>query len=320
MQTVAIPRAAAHLQKFIELQKPDLIWIMAHDWTIPLFHRVIPTLGIPWHISIYDMPDIAENVRRFGRSRAEAHLRMAHELYAKASSRCVIGHPMARDLESKTGVKAELVERCAVEPEALEALSRRPPVSVPTDAIRIGYAGTIVAEETFVLFVAALQKIRKELPLPVEIHVFGKERYGDRPWFDSSLIIEHGFVSDAELDRIYGQCHWGMAMMHMNDNDPRYNRFSFPCKFTMALAAGVPLICLGHPQSGLMELAQHYRLGIMVTDPNVDEIAALLKKELLQTERFPEFQSEIERCAQTEFSAEKNREQLYALFRSALKR
>ncbi len=320
MQWWAVPKAAAHLRQFIAHQKPDLLWIMAHDWTIPVFHRVLPGLGIPWHISIYDMPDIAAKVRILGPAMAAEHLRMAGELYARAASRCVIGQPMAAELERLTGVKPDMVERCAVEPEPLANLKARSPSTPPSDVIRIGYAGTIIAEETFALFIAALQKIRPTLPMPVEIHVFGSERYGNRSWFDPTLIIEHGFVSDAELDRIYGGCHWGMAMMHMTDDDPRYNRFSFPCKFTMALASGLPLICLGHPQSGLMDVAQRYRLGMMITDSDVDKVAALLQAELPRADRRADFHSEIVRCAETDFNAEMNRRRLSALFTADLKK
>jgi glycosyltransferase involved in cell wall biosynthesis len=319
MQSLIVPRAAAHLRKFIEEQQPDLIWIMAHDWTIPVFHQVLPRLGIPWHISLYDMPDIGSKVCRLGPGLAKTHLRMAEELYAKASSRCVIGQPMATEMERTTGVRAELIERCAVEPEALEALKTRQPASSPKDAIRIGYAGTILAEEAFALFVAALQSIRQDLPVPVEIHMFGSQRYGDRPWFDSSLIVEHGFVTDAELDRIYGQCHWGLAMMNMDDNDPRYNRFSFPCKFTMGLSFGIPLICLGHPESGLMEVARRYDLGIMISDPNVEKMAVILKEELPKVDQSATYRAEVARCAETDFNAEVNRQRLHALFQGDLK-
>ena len=321
MQALGVPRAAAHLEQFIREQKPDLLWLMAKGWTIPVFHRVAPRLGIPWHISVYDMPDIAENMHRLGPTLTAKHTRMAEELYAGAASRCVIGDPMAAELERKTGVKAELVERCAVEPEALAKLREArptPATAARVGAIRIGYAGSIIAEEAFAFFVAALQQIRGRLASPVEIHVFGSQRYAGKPWFDPTLIIEHGFVSDADLDKLYGECAWGLAMMRMDDDDPRYNRFSFPCKFTMALASGLPLICLGHPQSGLMELALRYRLGVMITEPDVAKAAELLLAELPDTTRAGGYHSEIVRCAEEEFNAEKNRTRLYGIFRGDL--
>ena len=126
--------------------------------------------------------------------------------------------------------------------------------------------------------------------------------------------MEHGFVPDVELDRLYGECDWGLAMMQMHDNDPRYNRFSFPCKFTMALASGLPLICLGHPQSGLMELALKYKLGIMITEPDPEKAAAALLAGLPRTENLGGYRSEIVRCAETDFNAEKTRKRLYELF------
>jgi hypothetical protein len=69
-----------------------------------------------------------------------------------------------------------------------------------------------------------------------------------------------------------------------------------------------------------MDLAQQYRLGIMVTDPNVEKVASLLREQLQRDECVPEFQAEVLRCAEADFNAQMNRTRLYDLFQAGLKR
>jgi glycosyltransferase involved in cell wall biosynthesis len=105
--------------------------------------------------------------------------------------------------------------------------------------------------------------------------------------------------------------------MHLNDDSPRYNRFSFPCKFTSALAAGLPLICLGHHESSLVELAKNYGLGILLTDADRDTMTDRLAEKLADFSRFPGYRKEIARCAETEFNAERERQKLHQLMNEA---
>ncbi len=50
--------------------------------------------------------------------------------------------------------------------------------------------------------------------------------------------------------------------MALDDDDPRYNRFSFPTKFINYLAAGLPVITLGHPESSVVRMASEYQVGL----------------------------------------------------------
>lgn len=319
-ESFVVPRAAEHLRDFIRREKPDLLWLMSFGWSIPVLHRVVPTLGIPWHFSMHDMPDIAPGGKSGDPRRAARFLRMQQELYAGAASRNVVCEAMGVEMERTTGIKPDMELRCSVEPEALEAL--RAPYVPPEkpSAIRIGYAGTIIAEDTFALFVSALQKIRGELPVPVEIHLFSAHSYKDRPWFDATLIIDHGHLSHGDLQKPYGECTWGLAIMHMNDDDPRYNRFSFPCKFTQTLASGLPLICLGHAQSSLMKMAGKYRFGPQFTEPDVGSIADSLRHSLADFSHLGEYRRECLRCAESEFNAENFRQSLYTAFEKDLQK
>ncbi len=242
-----VPSAARDLQAYIKEQKPDLLWLLAYSWATPVLHRAVRGLGIPWHITVHDLADSAGLVRSMGAGRATRFQQMIDDLYAGAVSRDVYMRETGDEMERVTGCKADIIVRCGAEPEEIDYV-RTKAFPLPQDKIRIGYPGTIVAEDTFARFISALKLLAPKLPLPVEVNLFGFHSYRDRPWFDPSIIVEHGYLPEDELDRRYCACNWGLAIMELDDSNPRYSRFTFPCKFTRALAAGLPVIAIGHPE------------------------------------------------------------------------
>ena len=309
VETFIIPAAARHLLKFIEAVQPDFVFLMSHGWMVAVGHAVMPRTKMHWHMALYDMPDVDGIVQRQGRARTDRLTRMTDEVYQQASSRSVISPAMGEEMRRRTGVECTNYFRCSVGPEAMARL-REPAPKPPDDVIRIGYAGVIIAEPTFARLVKALQSIRGKLSRRVEIHLYGSQMYGDRDWFDPELITEHGFIPDKELDDHYRSGTWGLAIMHVDEVDPRYNHYSFPCKFTMSLSSGLPLICMGHHQTPLIELARDYNLGLMFTEKDTDALAEGLLRGLEDFSNFEKFRSEILRCAETEFNADRNRRQV----------
>jgi glycosyltransferase involved in cell wall biosynthesis len=316
IDTFVMPYAIRHLRAFIRKVKPDLIFLMARGWMIPLGYYLMPQIKTHWHVAVYDMPDVDGMVRRLGRGRADRFTRMCAEIYKKASSRSVISPAMAEDMRLQTGVECSNFFRCSVEPEAMARL-HEPAAKPPEDVIRIGYAGSILAEPTFAYFVKALQAVRRKISRKLEFHLYGGPDYTNREWYDPELIVQHGFVSEAELNRSYRAGTWGLSIMHLDDIDPRYNRYSFPCKFSMSLASGIPLICIGHPESPLIVLAKDYKLGIVLSDKNIEKLSDILHDSLEDFSRFDGYRAEVLRCAEKEFSADRNRAKLHELLDSA---
>jgi glycosyltransferase involved in cell wall biosynthesis len=313
-----VPAAARGLRAFIAEQKPDVLWLLAYSWAIPVLHRAVRGLGIPWHMTVHDLADSVGLVRSMGPERTRRFQGMIDDLYAGAASRDVYMRETGDEMERMTGCKADLVVRCGAEPEEI-AYVRTRPSPAPSDKIRIGYPGTIVAEDTFVRFIAALKLLAPRLPRPVEVNLFGFHSYRDRPWFDDSIIVEHGYLAEDELDRRYRSCDWGLAIMELDDSNPRYSRFTFPCKFTRALAAGLPVIAIGHPECTLTQFSRRFQLGPVVTATEPPAIADALLPALSQPADSPALREEILRCLETEFNAELNREKLHELFQAARK-
>jgi hypothetical protein len=161
--------------------------------------------------------------------------------------------------------------------------------------------------------VGALRSVRDRLGRPIELHLYTWHDYRNRPWYDPTLIVDHGAKSEAEVNEAMQHFNWGLAIMNLEDEDPRYNRLSFPCKFTAALVAGLPLICIGHRHSALIELARHYELGVTLTDADADVLVEKLCAGLADASRFPRYRAEAWRCATTEFNAQRNRDKFWEM-------
>lgn len=312
LEQIWVPLAARALRAFIKKQNPDLLWVLGYSWSIPVLHRAVRGLGIPWHITVHDLADSVGLVASLGAKRASRFQKMVDDLYADAVSRDVYMQETGDEMERTTGRKADLIIRCGAEPEEIESI-RDKTFKLQEGKIQIGYPGTIIAEDTFARFIAALQLIRSELP--VEVNLFGVHSYRNRSWYDSSLITEHGYLSEEEFDRRYLNCNWGLTIMELDDSNPRYSRFTFPCKFTRSLAAGLPIIAIGHPECTLAQLAGRYKLGPVITASESPEIANALRKVFLQHQDSIELRNELLRCLNSEFSAEVNRTNLHQLFR-----
>ena len=314
MEYCWVPYAAWHLRRFIKKQRPDLLWIIGYGWSIPVLHRVVGQLGIPYHMSVHDMADTDGQVFSLGKKRAEKFQRFMEELYAGASSRDVYSEEIGEELKRVTGRKQDLIIHCGAEPEEIARISE-PRNQRPHDGkIRIGYPGTIISEETFALFMEALKLLPKHWLGRVEVNLFGTHSYRNLPWFDASLVVEHGYLPEDELDRLYRECDWGLAIMALDGSNQRYNEFSFPCKFARALASGLPVLSIASKETTLGRFAGRYPFTPVISERDPRKFAELLGRVL---DSFPEqtgFRHQIAELVDGEFNAAKNRMLLHRLF------
>ena len=108
--------------------------------------------------------------------------------------------------------------------------------------------------------------------------------------------------------------------MALTDEDPRYNRLSFPTKFISYLAAGLPVITLGHPESSVVKMARAYNVGVCLTTDDVRQISEQLAGGLAAASPQSAYLPEIRRCVLTEFDAGRMRALLYDNFRACARR
>jgi hypothetical protein len=225
-------------------------------------------------------------------------------LYVRATTRDTVGREMSADIEARTGAHGG-VNRTGLEPEDFAALEATTPAA--GEVLRIAYAGTVIVEREFALLVAAVEKIRARLPRPVTLEFFGDHSYRNRPWFNPAWMNERGNLPRPELSAALRQCTWGFSPMALTDDDPRYNRFSLPTKLVSYLAAGLPVITLGHPESTVVKMATAYPVGFCSTTGDADALAAQLLPALAEPAPGAKYRPGICQCTLAEFNASRLR-------------
>ncbi|GAB4244255.1 MAG: hypothetical protein OHK005_09070 [Candidatus Methylacidiphilales bacterium] len=337
MEHVWAPAAARSLRRAIERVKPDCIWAIPHDFSIcPLKKilndesRISDDKKMRVHVTIQDFPDCHGHGKLWGEKRVERMARMQEQIYAAADTCDATSHPMLEELEMRTGAKGVQMLHLGLEPEDFEYLQglvqRFSCVVEKTKhqeprTIKIAYAGTILCQREFALFVDLLKEARtkkQERRTPnLELHFYGAHSYAGRPWYDPEWMVEHGNLPERELVTALRGYDWGLIPMSLEDDDPRYNRFSFPTKFITYLAAGLPPIVMGHCESSVLKMAEQYQVGLRITDGRKGAGAFLVGDSPLSHAARSAFSPRSEflpavlRCARAEFDAQAMRERLW---------
>jgi len=319
MEHVWALAAEQSLRHQIACWQPDKIWVIPHNWSIfPLRRTLIrgTAAEIPYHATVQDYPDAHFHGKLWGWERAERMARMQEDIYRLATTRDATSYPMLDDLALRTGKNGVQMLHQGLEDSDIKFLENRglcegsariDPVGSP---VRIAYAGTILVMREFALFTQALERVRRMIP--VELHLWGAHSYQNQPWFRGEWMIEHGNLSERDLIAALRECDWGFIPMSLRDEDPRYNRFSFPTKFITYLAAGLPVITLANRDSSVMRMAETYDVGLRFSEEPIaseDLMAGLTrgkKRDVLDRE--------ILKCARNEFQADDMREMLWRCF------
>lgn len=315
MRTLWAPYAAHSLGNFLQKVSPDCVWAIPHDWSILPLHQALLKCGPKsWlmHATIQDFPDIHHHAALWGPKIVSALVRQQEALYANAESADATSLPMLGYLQNRTGKDSAQMLHSGLEPEDfhfLETQAAMPPSKGP---IRIAYAGTILVEPEFSFFTQLLEKIRA-LGLNLQLEFWSSHTYSARPWFRHEWMKEHGHLSETDLMLHLRQCSWGFIPMSLADQDPRYNRYSLPTKFITYLAAGLPILSLGHPESSLMKITAAYQVGLQVAKADLSE-ASSLRLKIALSESKARFAPEILRCARDHFDAEMMRPALWQRF------
>jgi len=309
------PWAAAHLRKTIAAVEPEAIWVIPHNWSVPPIASALPGSKEPFHVTMQDYIDVHQHPEKFGDARCRRMVEQAERLYANATTRDATSHPMIADLKARTGKDAAQMLHAGLEPEDFDFLQQKSTRDLSfASTMKIAHAGTILVEDVFEKFVTAVREIRNEVPRRIELHLFGAHSYAQRRWFDPEWMVEHGNLAEPELLQKLRDCDFGFSPMALHDDDPRYNRFSFPTKFITYLAAGLPIITLGHPESSVMKMVQRYEVGPIQSANDPAALAAQLRAAFSEPDLWERYRAEIIRCAESEFDAAKMRAVLYACF------
>lgn len=310
------PWAAAHLHRTVRTVRPDVVWVIPHNWAIFPLHEALVDGRSRLHATVQDFPDVHDNPARFGAERCRRMATLVEALYSGADTRDATSLPMLEELRRRTGAAGSQMLHQGLEAEDFEFLEGAGSgKTYPASPIRIAYAGTVLVEAGFTILVRALERFRESAGQDVVLDFFGAHSYARKPWFRAAWMREHGNLGDRELLGALRQCHFGFIPMHLEDHDPRYNRFSFPTKFITYLAAGLPVIAFGHPESSVMKMAGAHELGLCWHGGDEAVLEEGLRR-LLREPRRERWVGELLRCARAHFDAQAMRGRLWQCLES----
>ena len=312
------PMACGNLEGARQAWQPDLLWVIPHMWSIfPVSSFLRKHWGqVPYHVTMQDYMDMSANIPILGRARGQRLATLAYDLYAKSNSQDATSPGMLEDLQRVTGRAGSQMLHLGLEPEDFAYL--RAPVDSDEKVVRVAYAGTIQVPDVFRSVVNVFARINaRGGPPRIVIDFFGSHSYSDQSWFRPDWMHEHGNKDEQSLRLALRECSIGFAPMVLQDDD-RYNRFSFPTKFISYLAAGLPVVAVGHPDSSVVRMAREYGTGFCWEHPDLDAMAqpfsAWLDSGNLKVRHAPNILS----CARAHFDAAQMRSRLYACFRNSV--
>lgn len=307
--------AEASLRSALAQAGADQAWLLPHEWAIFPLYRVFKRKRrqcprVPAHVTVQDFPDSQQRQALLGQRMTHKMALAQEALYQLADTCDATSSSMLEELQHRTGRLGQQMLHAGLEQEDFNFLAQSLSKPILGTPIRIAYAGTIVVEDEFQAFVRILSRLRPLLSIGLELCFWSAHSYRSRSWFDPVWMREFGHLPESELRMALRTADWGFIPMSIKDDDPRYNRFSFPTKFITYLAAGLPVISLGHPESSLMQLTHPYRLGIRLVSR--EELETKLTPDLLQARGTKEScRSELLRCARDWFDARKTRRRLW---------
>jgi len=310
LELIWVGRAAANLRKSIAIAQPERLWFNLHTWAIPIIQRASLAGNFPCHASLWDYPDLETRQQLFGRRRVAQWGRAVETIIKESTSCDVISSPMREDIAQRTGRRDAMIVHSGFESSDLEALGAAE--NRDSDAIRIAYAGSIMAPRAMERVIDAFQTARRRISVPAQLDFFGGGFFRAYKWFDPTCMREHPHLAEEEFHSELRRCTWGLVVMDLSDDTQRYNRFSFPNKFGTFVAAGLPVIVVGHKESSVARLVTEYPVGVCTSSNTLPELTNFLEAALRNVNPRSHFRDQLFRCAAAEFNMPAMRQRLWS--------
>lgn len=304
--------ATQNLHRTVDRVRPDCIWVIPHNWSIFPAYQYLLGRADPkhrFHTTIQDYPDVHGNERRWGRTLTRRMSEQQLELYAHAATRDATSLPMITELEQKTGTGAAQMLHEGLESEDFEYLHKVAESPRDERVINIAHVGTILMEDQFATVVDSLKRLR-DGGRDIRLHFWSAHNYCQRRWFDPVWMFGRGHLEHRAMIEGLKSCEWGLAVMSDQDKDARYNKFSFPTRCISYMAAGLPSIVWGLPDSAVALMTENAGIGMVLGTPQNGRLTDLLH-EVLRNDNRIKLRAEIAKTAEHYFDARKMRNKLW---------
>lgn len=312
LRSLWAPSAARHIGKTIQQLQPECVWAIPHNWSIlPIYEALLTHQGRAprFHTTIQDYPDVHGNDRIWGKAVAHELAEKQLALYARAQTRDATSLPMISDLKQRTGKPAAQMLHEGLEQCDIDFLTRSPSISSEKTTIDIAHVGTVLMQKQFSVVLDALAALRSR-GIDIRLHLWSAHGYRAQGWFDARWMQDHGQLEHRNLIDSLRSCNWGLVAMSDEEEDSRYNKFSFPTRCISYMAAGLPALVWGLEDSAVAVFTEKHQTGVVLGDAQGLSLAALLEHSL-SAENREKMKSGIIHAARASFDAEKMRRTLW---------
>lgn len=291
-------RVQRPLTRLAQQFRPDLVWGILSS---PTLYRTAPAiasqLGKPLVTTVWDPPEgvgLQYGLDRFSRRVAARQLESA----LRKSVRCsVISERMSQEYSRFCDTRIILRHGIA------DADKSRPRTGeLDSKQIRIGFCGTLYAEDTWRSFLAALDHLEWRIDdLPVVLVVVGRRI----PFLEASRPASVEFLGwrpTSDTLQLMNSCHFTYLPYWFLPAYADSVRLCFPTKLTTYMTAGRPTFYHGPQDASVVDFFRKFEVGLACHETRGEKIAEAIRSFARRVlGGFPYGQA-IERAIQEELS------------------
>ena len=243
------------LLQFAKEHNPDIVWgVLSSPTLFRLTPKIAKALNRPLVTTVWDPPEGIGHqygLDRFSRRTASRDFFEA----LKASARCsVISERMHR--EYAPYCRSRIILRHGI----AEGFARKN-IAPETDEIRIGFCGTLYADDTWSYLLKALDSLSWHIcGRPVRLVVAGRSL----PFLQANRPARVEFLGWRPMDDVIdlmGSCHFVYLPYWFNPAYEDSVRLCFPTKLTTYLTAGRPTFYHGPAKAAVVDFFERFPVG-----------------------------------------------------------
>lgn len=265
-------RIFPELLQFAKEQEPDIVWgVLSSPTLFRIVPRIAKALNSPLVTTVWDPPEGIGHqygLDRFSRRTASRDFFEA----LKASARCsVISERMHKEYEPYC--RSRIILR-----HGIADGNARKSIVPHTEEIRIGFCGTLYADDSWGCLLKALDSLSWHIcGRPVRLIVAGRSL----PFLQANRPARVEFLGWRPMDdviELMSSCHFVYLPYWFNPAYEDSVRLCFPTKLTTYLTAGRPTLYHGPAEASVVDFFERFPVGYACHQTQPNRIAEDLTK------------------------------------------
>lgn len=264
---------AQTIAAFARFHETEQLWIvLTSGFTIALSERLVAILGLPYVVTVQDMPEYMAINQGWGQRVQKTILESFDGLLSGARGVGAASHPMARMLAERYG-QDPVVQIHGIHPSLFKpATSRRE----GREEFVVAFAGSLYSKHEWNALLRAIEMMGARMnEKRIVVKFIGRfPLLGARR---ASFVQEHGVQSLEDTLLMLREADLAYLPYWFDERFSLITRSSFPNKLSAYLAAGLPTLFHGPADASPVEFYKRYPVGPMCHSLDPYRIAEALR-------------------------------------------